>query len=156
MQYSASQVEPDLAIFASGGKYGKSSVTGWSFNDVALVSSYVSSKNQVPTLGTLSIGEPVEREYSLKMPTKATLKNAVKDADLYIIALVVDKQSKKIVNAAKAAITVANPDAIETVNATDDTEVARYTLDGRRVNNAQKGLNIVRMANGKTVKVINK
>ena len=90
------------------------------------------------------------------MPTKATLKNAVKDADLYIIALVVDKQSKKIVNAAKAAITVANPDAIETVNATDDTEVARYTLDGRRVNNGQKGLNIVRMANGKTVKVINK
>ncbi len=156
VQYSVSEVEPDLAIFASGGKYGQSSFTGWSFNDVALVSSYVSSKNQVPTLGTLSIGEPVEREYSLKMPTKTTLKNAVKDADLYIIALVVDKQSKKIVNAAKAAITVANPDAIETVNATDDTEVARYTLDGRRVNNAQKGLNIVRMANGKTVKVINK
>ena len=104
-QYSASELPEDLAIFANGGKYGKSSVTGWLFNDVALVSSYVSGSNNAPALGTLAAGEAKEMEYTLTMPTKTTLKNAVKNAELYIVALLVD-QSGSIVNAAKQQITV--------------------------------------------------
>ena len=69
------------------------------------------------------------------MPTKTSLKNAVKDAELYIVAMLVDKQ-KHIVNAAKAAITVADPSGIE--------------------NTMQKGINIIRMANGKTIKMVQK
>jgi hypothetical protein len=46
---------------------------------------------------------------------------------------------------------------IENVNAAANNEqIARYTLDGRRVQSMQKGLNIVRMANGKTIKVVQK
>jgi hypothetical protein len=154
-QYTSSQLPADLAIFGTGGKYGTNPIKGWSFNDVALVSSYVSASNKAPKLGVMSAGEQKEVEYTLTMPTRTTLKTAVKDAELYIVALLVDKQ-KHIVNAAKAAITAENPDGIETVTKDDAQEVARYTLDGRRVNDGQKGLNIVRMANGKTVKVINK
>ena len=44
---------------------------------------------------------------------------------------------------------------IENINkTTDNAEVARYTLDGRRISNVQRGLNIVRMANGTTKKII--
>ena len=155
-QYSTSDVPADLAIFASGGKYGTSTITGWSFNDVALVSSYVSGSNKAPKLNVLNTGEQQEAEYKLTMPTKTALKNAVKDADLYIVALLVDKQ-KHIVNAAKAPITIADPSGIENVNATVNNEQSvHYTLDGRRVQTMQKGLNIVRMANGKTIKVIQK
>lgn len=154
--YSASQLPDDLAIFGNGGKFGTSTVTGWSFNDVALVSSYVSSSNKAPKLNVLNAGEQQEAEYTLTMPTKTSLKAAVKDAELYIVALLVDKQ-KHIVNAAKAAITIADPSGIESVNATADNEqTANYTLDGRRVQTAQKGINIVRMANGKTIKVVKK
>jgi hypothetical protein len=154
--YSASQLPDDLAIFGNGGKFGTSTVTGWSFNDVALVSSYVSSSNKAPKLNVLNAGEQQEAEYTLTMPTKTSLKNAVKDAELYIVALLVDKQ-KHIVNAAKAAITIADPSGIENVNATADNEqTANYTLDGRRVQTTQKGINIVRMANGKTIKVVKK
>lgn len=44
---------------------------------------------------------------------------------------------------------------INTVNTADNSTVTEiYTLGGARVNSLQKGINIVRMANGKTVKVI--
>ena len=154
-QYSASQLPEDLAIFGTGGKYGTSTITGWSFNDVALVSSYVSGSNKAPKLGVLSAGEQKEAEYTLTMPTKTSLKTAVKDAELYIVAMLVDKQ-KHIVNAAKAAITVADPSGIENVNVAESEQTAHYTLDGRRVQTMQKGINIIRMANGKTIKMVQK
>ena len=154
-QYSASQLPEDLAIFGTGGKYGTSTITGWSFNDVALVSSYVSGSNKAPKLNVLNAGEQQEAEYTLTMPTKTSLKNAVKDAELYIVAMLVDKQ-KHIVNAAKAAITVADPSGIENVNVAESEQTAHYTLDGRRVQTMQKGINIIRMANGKTIKMVQK
>lgn len=156
-QYTAEQAGADeyLAQFCKGGKYGKSSVTGWIFNDVALVSSYVSGSNKAPKLGVLSAGEQKEAEYTLTMPTKTSLKTAVKDAELYIVAMLVDKQ-KHIINAAKAAITVADPSGIENVNVAESEQTAHYTLDGRRVQTMQKGINIIRMANGKTIKMVQK
>lgn len=155
-QYSASQLPDDLAIFGNGGKYGQSSVQGWQFNDVALVSSYVSSSNKAPKLNVLNAGVQQEAEYTLTMPTKTALKNAVKDAKLYIVALLVDAQGK-IANAAKAPITIADPSGIENVNTAAVSEpTIHYTLDGRRIQTMQKGLNIVRMANGKTIKVVKK
>lgn len=44
---------------------------------------------------------------------------------------------------------------INTINTADNSTVTEiYTLGGARVNSLQKGINIVRLANGKTVKVI--
>ena len=108
----------DMAIFCKGGQYGKSSVSGWYFNDVALCSSYVSNVNKAPALGTLAGGETKEAEYTLTLPTKTTLKNAIKQDQLYVIALLVD-QNKRIVNAAKAKIEMEQPEVIEP----DTTEV---------------------------------
>ena len=36
----------------------------------------------------------------------------------------------------------------------DSKEVARYTLDGRKLSAPQKGINIVKYADGRTVKVV--
>ncbi|MCR5535365.1 MAG: Omp28-related outer membrane protein [Bacteroidaceae bacterium] len=98
-------------------------------------------------------GDNFEMTKSYTIPANYVAEN------LSITAFVAPKQEKKqkmAVNNCERVKVATSSTAIETVNATDDTEVARYTLDGRRVNNGQKGLNIVRMANGKTVKVINK
>lgn len=43
---------------------------------------------------------------------------------------------------------------INTVNTTNNTITSIYTVGGAKVNSLQKGVNIVRLANGKTVKVI--
>ncbi|MDY3620819.1 MAG: hypothetical protein SO104_06720 [Prevotella sp.] len=46
-------------------------------------------------------------------------------------------------------------DGINSVNTADNSTITEiYTLGGARVNSLQKGINIVRLANGKTVKVI--
>ena len=104
----------------------------------------------------MNTGEQKEVEYTLTMPTKTTLKNAVKGAELYIVALLVDGQGK-IVNADKQKITIDETAGIENVNTTDDSEqITHYTLDGRRIQTMQKGINIVRKANGKTIKVVSK
>jgi hypothetical protein len=125
------------------------------FNDVAIASSYTSSKNQVPDL-TLTAGMEEQVTYTMTMPTYAKLKSAIKLNNVYVVALLIDAQGK-IVNAAKQQVVTADMAAIENVNvATDGKQAAHYTLDGRRVQTMQKGLNIVRMANGKTIKVIGK
>ena len=67
-----------------------------------------------------------------------------------------NKQKMAVNNCERVKVKVTST-GIENINkTTDNAEVARYTLDGRRISNVQRGLNIVRMANGKTVKVTNK
>ena len=59
------------------------------------------------------------------------------------------------VNNAERVALDAKTTAISTVKATDkNSVVARYTLDGRRVSEAQKGIVIEKMADGSTVKVV--
>jgi hypothetical protein len=60
-----------------------------------------------------------------------------------------------VANAAKFYMP-ASTTGIKDVNANDDnaTEVARYNAAGQQINGAQKGINIIKMSNGKTVKVI--
>lgn len=152
-QYSASELPADLSMFGTGGKYGKSSVTGWKFNDVALCSSYVNGSNKAPVLGTLNASEKKEAEYTLTLPTKTVLKNALQSDQLYVIALVVD-QNKKIVNAAKTKIEVANPSGIETIETASSQVEGFYTLDGKRLSAPVKGMNVIKMSNGTTRKVV--
>lgn len=149
-QYSANQLPEDLSIFGNGGKYGKSSVTGWVFNDVAIASSYVKNVNQV-SKQTLAAGETATIDYTLALPTNATLKNALKKDEIYVVAILTDS-NKNVVNAVKAKVS----DAATAVNslATDDATVtARYTVDGRRINAPQKGLNIIKTTDGRTLKI---
>ena len=44
--------------------------------------------------------------------------------------------------------------SVNALNATDNGKVEYYTIDGRKVNTPVKGLNIVKMANGKTKKTV--
>lgn len=152
-QYSAAQAGPDLAIFAQGGKYGKSTVTGWVFNDVALCSSYVNGSNKAPALGILNSGESKEVEYTLTMPVKTALKNAIKADQLYVIALVIGKD-KQIVNADKQKVELPAPDGIETVSTASSEAEGFYTLDGKRLSAPVKGMNVIKLSNGTIRKVV--
>ena len=151
-QYSASQLPEDLSIFGSGGKYGKSSITGWTFNDVAIASSYIGGSNKVEKQ-TLTSGENAVFSYTLTLPTKTTLKNALLKDQIYVVAILVDSNGK-IVNAAKKKVEEYTPSAIQTINKdTNATEKARYTLDGHEISAPQHGINIVKMSDGTVRKV---
>ena len=151
-QYTASQVPDDLKPFVSGGQYGKSTITGWTFNDVAIGSSYANYVNQATPLENLTAGQDETNTFTIAMPTKTTLKNAIDKSKVTLVAIVVDGDGT-ITNAAKCVIEA--PSAIGAIMTNDTQEpVARYSLDGRQLNGRQKGLNIIRMADGRVVKTV--
>ena len=153
-QYAASQVEEDLADLCGGGKYGTNPIRGYVFNDVAIASSYVSGSNKVADQ-TLTADETTEVAYTLELPTYAKLKNALQMDQVYVIAILMDSDGS-VTNVAKAKVVDYEPTAIHTMDGTTATEAARYTLDGRQVSTAQRGLNIIRLSDGTVKKVLKK
>lgn len=137
---SRSKVPSDMAIFASGGQYGQSSVY-WTFNDVALSSSYKGGVNQVSNM-TVGIDQPASAEYTLSLPTSATLKKALLYDQIYVVALIIAADGT-IVNAAKAPVSAYDaPSGIDRVTdaAQAATSVVYYDLQGRIVAQPAQGI----------------
>ena len=154
-QYAASSLPADMADFAKGGRYGTASVSGLTFNDVALSSSYVSGTNQAAQLTNLSSTEPAHSEYTLNMPTKTVLLNAIDREQVYVAVLLVDNTGK-IANAGKAKVQPYEPTGIQLLTSGQTTPAAQqyYTIDGKLLNAPVKGVNIVKYSDGTTRKVV--
>ena len=132
--------------------WDKGSLYVETYNDVLISSSYVSDKNKA-TLPTLVANGTVSSEYTLKMPTKVTLKKALKLDKIYVVAVLLDKKTGAIVNAGRARVTGST--GIEDVTSgTEATVVARYTVNGVQVSAPVKGVNILKMSDGTTRKVL--
>ena len=132
--------------------WDKGSLYVETYNDVLIASSYVSDKNKA-TLPTLVANGTVNSEYTLKMPTKTSLKKALKLDQVYVVAVLLDKKTGAIVNAGRARVTGST--GIEDVTTgTEATVVARYTVNGVQVSAPVKGVNILKMSDGTTRKVL--
>lgn len=147
--------DPYLTPFCKGGKYGSSKVT-LAYDDVLLASSYVSGTNKAK-IDPLQEGKVVTNTYTLTLPTKTVLKEAIEKAGytkLTVIAMII-RNDGKIENAAKFCLSD-DPAGVEGISESKSElkEVARYTIDGRRISTPQRGLNIVKMSDGSTVKVL--
>ena len=122
------------------------------YNDVLIASSYVSSNNKA-TLPTLVANGTVSSEYTMKMPTNVALKKALKLDQIYVVAVLLDKKTGAIVNAGRARVTGST--GIEDVTTgTEATGVARYTVNGVQFSAPVKGVNILKMSDGTTRKVL--
>ena len=75
---------------------------------------------------------------------------------LKVCALLINLNTKKIENAAKCNITDATSTGISSVEETQTNvvEIARYTLEGRRIFAPQQGVNLVKYSNGRVCKEI--
>ena len=150
-QYSSSQLGSDLGQFGTGGVNGTSSFF-WDFNDVVINTYYEGGKYEME-LGNLNKGEAQTVTYELAFPTKEILRNALKLNCIAAAAFVIDSTGK-IINAGKYYVPETN--GIRDINKTTDNnlrEVARYTLDGRMVTTPQRGVNVVKLSDGSTIKV---
>ncbi|GAB6975850.1 hypothetical protein [Prevotella falsenii] len=146
--------DPYLSPFCKDGKYGSAKVT-LNYDDVLLTGSYKSTTNNAK-LAPLQEGKVVTNTYTLTLPTKNTLQDAIKKAGynkLAVIAMII-RSDGKIDNAAKFYLQ--DPTGVEGIseNKGEPKEVARYTIDGRKISAPQHGLNIVKMSDGSTVKVL--
>lgn len=151
------QGEEDLAIFAKDGDKG-SKYFNWEFMDVLIGSSYSNTSNLAAPV-TLTANETNTTSYDVAMPTKAALKNALKATGrkVAVIAIVIDQQTGQVVNAGKSYNIVSNTTGIQGV--VDNAkyyavEVARYNASGQRIKAPVMGINIIKMSDGRTVKVI--
>lgn len=96
---------PELAEFCKNGTYGRSSVS-IVFNDVLIGSTYNSNGKSLVTAFTAdeqAAGNTAEREYSVAMPTKSALVNALSYDKIYVTVLVIDKTGK-IANATRTRV----------------------------------------------------
>lgn len=147
-RYNSQASMPDDLKFL----WNKGSAYYETYNDVLIASSYVSSNNKA-TLPTLVANGTVSSEYTMKMPTKVALKKALKLDQIYVVALLLDKKTGAIVNAGRARVTGST--GIEDVTSgTEATVVARYTVNGVQVSAPVKGVNILKMSDGTTRKVL--
>lgn len=154
---SKEQLPTDLAFLINTGQIFGSGSNAYVayypvFNDVAIA---VAKSTQTTAPGELAVGEPVTNSYTLSMPTNTTLLNAISTDKVSVVALLINADGT-IANAAKFRLPkYEDTSGIQTATTrgTSDT-VARYSLDGRRLSAPQKGLNIVKMADGRIVKTI--
>lgn len=122
------------------------------FNDVAIASSYVGGSNKVPAQ-TIAAGETAEVSYTIDLPTYEKLKNALQKDQIYVIAILIDSTGS-IANVGKARVDGIT--GISTVNGGKTNETVFYSLDGRKLSAPQQGINIVKMSDGSTRKVMMK
>lgn len=154
--YAGQSVGGDLADFCKGGKYGKSSVSGLKFNDVAIASSYTNYENQASPILKASDSEAVESTFTLALPTKAALRKAIKNENVWVVALLINQWTGFVENAAKFHMPAFEDlsGIVSTEASTNDKVAERYSLDGRQLPAAQKGLNILRMGDGSVRKIV--
>ena len=86
-----------------------------------------------------------------------TVNSAWKTDDLKVIAIISSYDSSDITNCVVenvACVVPTLPEGIEKVTNNNAAVVGRYTIDGRRTDKAQKGLNIIKMSDGSVRKVL--
>ena len=123
------------------------------YNDVLIASSYSDSENQA------EFGEFVENgvttgNYTLTMPTKKILLKALDKKKVSVVAVIIDPETGAILNAGKALVGAGSTGIITVNNSANATVVARYAADGTKVSAPVKGLNILKMSDGTTRKVM--
>lgn len=137
---------PDMAAWFKAGSYVSTTydnvvVQAWNpLGDAAIVDKSktdIDKGEVIPFSTTLKVNSDLIQNYN----------------NLTLSALLVNLNSLAVVNAAK--VFLGNCAAgIEDVNSeANNNVVSRYNVNGMRINGAQKGLNIVKLANGKVVKM---
>ena len=104
----------------------------------------------------MAADESTDRTYTLKLPTDKTLTDAIANSgyDLYAVVMVLNNFGY-VTNACRVKVTdgAVGIGAIDR-NACEPHEVSRYTLDGRRIGGYTPGVNIIRMSDGTTRKIV--
>ena len=129
-----------------------SKVTGLEFNHVAVGAWDILNGVDGSVNSSITADEVQNYKFTADISTNSVIQDKSK---LTVAALLIDRSTGAIVNASQTAIQDYDPAAIHTVGANAGaTIVSRYTLDGRQLSEPQKGVNIVKYSDGRTVKVM--
>lgn len=144
--------EPEFEQFYKGASY----VKGLYYPDVIIATSRLSGENAtLPAAVKADEGNAFTYSFDLSKAVSTDKESLVQKYNaLRVVALLLD-DSGKIVNGAKSKVYANAAAGISNAKAETAAEATVYfDLAGRRLAQPAKGLNIIKMANGKTVKVM--
>ncbi len=155
--YTADQLniteEDPLFQYISGSIFGSSSCKPI-YNDVAIAATY---KYGSPTGGSLTLGEDETgtANATLRIPIGEDLLNAIRNAgyDLYAAVIALNPDGT-VSNAVRVKVQKPSDGIEEITTGNEVYETARYSLDGRRLSQPMPGVNILRMSDGSSRKVV--
>ena len=148
---SADELPDDLSfLYDTGTVYGNYVAYYPTFNDVAIK---VAKSSETTAPGKLADGEIVTNDHTLVFTTDATLLKAIKKDRVSLVALLIDSKGA-IANAARVNLSNNSEAGISQVERQQTSAVERYSLEGRKLQGAHKGLTIIRMADGTARKVV--
>lgn len=153
--YTNTFVEDEWKVFTEGGSY----VKGLHYDDVAVATSRLTTgTTDLPTTLVEDAQHTATATFKIDEIVNTNGKQIVQDVNkLHVIAVVADKTTGMVINANKANVMsyADYAEGIATVKASGKTNKTEfYDLNGRRLSEAQRGLNIVRTADGRVVKMI--
>lgn len=123
-------------------------VTGLEYNHVAVAAWNTLDGAELPS--TFQANVPIDYSFTGDISSNTIIQDKTK---LKAVALLIDRVSGNIVNAAQCAIGDFGA-SIADIGISDNTVVARFSVDGRQLSAPRKGLNIVKTADGRAMKVL--
>ena len=143
--YNGQSGSDEMAFWYTAG----SPVTGLEFNHVAVAA--WDAKNGVD--GSVNPRINVDEEQTFRYVGSISTNSLIQDkSKLKAIALLIDRTSNTVVNAAQSPINNTTP--LDEIIYGTTHEAERYTLNGQKVSAPQRGINIIRMSDGTVRKVL--
>ena len=129
---------------------GESKVKGVIYDDIAVAAQCVAEGIDGSIPATVTEEEPIKYTTEFKLKDHKVIQDFDK---LNIVAVIIDRATGRVVNSSYKKVTLDT--GIENIGTENEAaEVARYTLDGRRISSAVKGVNIVKYSDGTVKKVV--
>ena len=143
-------------------------IIGMEFNHVAVAAWGAVNGVEGSIKGAVKAGEPIAGQFvadldglligtdrtSSDPDDHVTVLDLIKDKKLHVVAFLVNKQTGEVLNANEVALSDKAETGIKSLNEKASTISERYNVSGQRIAAPQKGLNIIKLSNGKTVKVL--
>lgn len=140
-----SEVNPGFIPFVEGGQ----TVSGLKYMNVAVATESVVNGIDGSIPASIARGEKVSHSHTFNLADNSLIQN--KD-NLYAVVLLLDRRTGRIVNAAKTRVGDTGVNGV--IDSAERVEVARYTIDGRPVDEPVPGINIVKYSDGSISKVL--
>lgn len=143
-------------------------IIGMEFNHVAVASWGTVNGVEGSIKGAVKAGEPISGQFvadldglligtdrnSTDPDDHVTVLDLIKDKKLHVVAYLVNKVTGEVLNADEVDLTDNSGTGIKALNEKAGSVAERYNVSGQRIAAPQKGLNIIKLSNGKTVKVL--
>lgn len=140
--------DPNLLPLTKESKYMKNMV----YNHVPIAGAGIDNGVKESLPATIEVGKEYTNDITLEVP-QLTLIDLREDC-LHVVAMLINTRTKNIVNVAEVDVPEPAVTGIDILKHNGETSPiqAIYDINGRKQSSLKKGFNIIRYANGRTVK----